>query len=308
MSLRLRLLLLTAPFALSVGCGSTVQPGYKGLLNYPLSSGLQRQVYSDGFVWHSPFADMITFDVTWTTSTENVDVITAEGLHLTVQLALRYRPVQSELYDLVTDVGTNYYDEVLGPEFRTATRGEFAKYKYLDIATTNEKLENDVEDEIRRRIAGKHIEIDSVTIEHVDYPPDIASAVEQKLVVSQKAEEAQRELDLEQKEEAVKKAEAEGQAQADSISAQSAANVAKIQAQQAADNERTQAQADADADRIRAQGQADADKLVGGSLSQQVLEYLSFQSLEKLGASGAKFFLFPGEWHQLPSLFTTQSQ
>ena len=46
--------------------------------------------------------------------------ITAEGLPLDVQVAIIYRPVVSELYELDTEIGPNYYDEVVGPEFLSA--------------------------------------------------------------------------------------------------------------------------------------------------------------------------------------------
>jgi len=51
----------------------------------------------------------------------------------------------------------------------------------------NEKIEDEIETEVRRRIRGKHVEIASITLEGVDYAPEIASAVRQKLVAEQDA-------------------------------------------------------------------------------------------------------------------------
>jgi len=49
--------------------------------------------------------------------------------------------VRAELYELDTEIGTNFYDEVIGPEFRSAARGVFARHSYLDLMKRNEQVE-----------------------------------------------------------------------------------------------------------------------------------------------------------------------
>ena len=51
----------------------------------------------------------------------------------------------------------------------------------------NEKIEDEIESEVRRRTRGKHVEIASITIEAVEFAPEIANAVRAKLVAEQDA-------------------------------------------------------------------------------------------------------------------------
>jgi hypothetical protein len=75
----------------------------------------------------------------------------------------------------------------VGPEFRSAARGVFARNSYLDLQARNEKLEDEIEVELRRRIEGKHVAVESVLLESVSYAPEIATAIRAKLVGEQEA-------------------------------------------------------------------------------------------------------------------------
>src|SRR5262249_25812751 len=118
---------------------------------------------------------------------ELVHTVSSEGLVMDMHLAVIYRPVISELYDLANEIGPSYYDEVIGPEFRSASRGVFARHAYNELMVKNEKIEDEIESEVRRRTRGKHVEVASITIEAVDYAREIATAVRQKLVAEQDA-------------------------------------------------------------------------------------------------------------------------
>ena len=65
-----------------------------------------------------------------------------------------YRPVVTELYELDTEVGPDYYHEVIAPEFRSAARGVFARHSYPDLERNNEKIEDEIEGDLRRRTTG----------------------------------------------------------------------------------------------------------------------------------------------------------
>ena len=111
------------------------------------------------------------FDVTYSTRKEAIRTNSSEGLQLDIHFAVIYRPVVSELYELDTEIGLNYYDEVVGPEFRSAARGVFARHSYTELQRQNEKIEDEIEADLRRRINGKHVEIASITMEAVEYAP-----------------------------------------------------------------------------------------------------------------------------------------
>jgi regulator of protease activity HflC (stomatin/prohibitin superfamily) len=170
----------------STGCAtSLVEPGHRGLYFAPNSGGLRRDVLQPGkytlgwcFMYCTPNR-VDDFDVTYSTKEEAVTTKSAEGLDLQLKLSVIYRPIVSELYALDTEIGPNYYDEVVGPEFRSACRGVFARHSYTELQKKNESIENEVEAEVRRRTLGKHVEISSVTLEGVNYAPELAEKIRQ---------------------------------------------------------------------------------------------------------------------------------
>jgi hypothetical protein len=175
------------------GTGALVAPGHralyfdpdKGLKHEPLNEGYHRF----GVCLHAeercPHVD--DFDVTYSTRKEDIRTTSIEGLQMDLKLALIYRPVISELYELDTQIGMNYYDEVVGPEFRSAARGVLARHSYAELVGKDQKIEDEIEDEVRKRIKGKHIEISSIVMESVDYAPEIAAANRARIVAEQEA-------------------------------------------------------------------------------------------------------------------------
>jgi regulator of protease activity HflC (stomatin/prohibitin superfamily) len=179
--------------ALSAGCaGVTVQPGHRALMFDPTSGGIQHEVLQPG--WYRTACGMFTpenkcprvddFDVTYSTSKEEVHGLSAEQLPLDLTVAVVYRPIVSELYLLDTEIGPNYFEEVVRPEFRSAALGVLAHTSYLDLQRKNGSIEDEVEKALRDRLRGKHIEISSVLIEKANYAPEILQA-ERERVVSQ---------------------------------------------------------------------------------------------------------------------------
>lgn len=173
------------------GCaGALVQPGHRGLFFDPVNGGIQHEVLQPGWYrtacpfWQPdnkcPRVD--DFDVTYSTAKEDVKTLSAEKLPIDLHLALKYRPVVSELYLLDTEIGPNYFDEVIGPEFRSAAIGVLARISYQDIQKENAKIEDDIEKELRHRLQGKHIEVASVLIQKIDYAPQILESYRQRVV------------------------------------------------------------------------------------------------------------------------------
>ena len=180
------------------GCyGETIEPGHRGLLFEPRSGGLSHEVLSPGYHSTSSRGRVDDFDVTYSTKTEAIHALSSEGLGVDLRVAVRYRPIVSELYELDTEVGQNYYDEVIGPEFRSASRGVLAHHSYVDLTKANEKVEDEIETDLRRRTQGRHLEITAVTLEQIEYAPEIAAAVRSRVAGEQEAAKQKAQLENE---------------------------------------------------------------------------------------------------------------
>ncbi len=290
----------------SAGCyGETVEPGHRGLLFDPRGQGLSHEVLRPGYHHTGRFARLDDFDVTYSTHKEEIQTTSSEGLALTLHLDVIYKPIESQLYELDTEIGPNYYDEVVGPEFRSAARGVFARHGYAELQAKNEKIENEVEDDLRRRIKGQHIDIQSVTLEAVDYAPEISQAIRAKLAGEQEAlrqktamenEALRKKLELEHhSEEAKMKANEEIQVKEhEKDVAQQQAQIDKIRADSEAQNEETKAKAQADSIMMIAK----AKKQEQAALTPLAVQLAGYEALGKLGGNGTTILL--GDWSRAP--------
>jgi regulator of protease activity HflC (stomatin/prohibitin superfamily) len=291
------------------GCSYVVEPGHRGIL-FKRSGGLRPGSLQPGYHWIGAWDRVDDFDTTYSQKHEEIHSVSSEGLRLDLQVSIIFRPVQSELYDLDVEIGTNYYDEVLGPEFRSATRGVFAHHSYVELLKNNEKIEDEIESDVRRRVHGKHIEVSSVTLEEVNYAPEIQQAVRAKLVGEQEAvrKKAQLEadalrmkLDLEHEAErdklqAVKEIERK---EKERRIAEEQAKIDRVQAETEAANELTKAKAEAESTRLLAAAHAEEKRAEAQHLTPLMVQMHAYDALSKLGGNGTQILL--GDWSHVPS-------
>jgi len=289
------------------GC-ATVEPGHRGLY-FDLHHGLQHDVLLPGLHW-TGFGRIDDFDVTYSTGNEEVRTTSSEGLPLDLTLAVIYRPIISELYELDTEIGPAYYKEVVGPEFRSAARGVFARHSYVDLLRRNEEIENEIEAALRRRVVGKRVEIASVTLEAIRYAPEIAKAVQEKLAAETDAgrqrtlvenEAARRELDLEhQAEQARIQAESALRAKLQETElARAQVELDKLRADSEAEKRLIKARADAEEARLVGHASAERARAENQALTPLAVMKRGYEALEALGGSDAHIMI--GDWSKVPS-------
>jgi regulator of protease activity HflC (stomatin/prohibitin superfamily) len=166
---------------LAAGCGAVIDPGHRGLLFDARRGGLQNEVLAPGYHPLPMYGRIVDFDVTYSTHASSLSSVSKEGMPVDVELAVTYRPIIAELYQLQSEIGPSYTDEVVVPELRSAARGVFARHSFIELIA-GEKVEDEIEAELRRRLAGKHVEIASITIQSARWPAGVAEAVKDKLL------------------------------------------------------------------------------------------------------------------------------
>jgi regulator of protease activity HflC (stomatin/prohibitin superfamily) len=323
----------------TAGCATTlVEPGHRGLYFAPNAGGLRREVLPPGkyhlgwcFLYCTP--DRIDdFDVTYSTRSEEVHTKSVEGLELDLKLSIIYRPIVSELYQLDTEIGATYYDEVVSPEFRSACRGIFARHSYAELQKNSEAVEDEIEAEVRRRTAGKHIEINSITLESINYAPEIADKIRQKIAGEQEAArqkasiawEAEKKKQILVAEAEQKKLEAVTSAEQQQLElakegetarfkaeqelaaletqkkvTRAEAEIERMRAQSAAEKKIIEAKADAEATRETARAHAEEQRAeTAGVTPMEVMEH-AYDALGHLGGTGTTIVL--GDWAHVPS-------
>jgi hypothetical protein len=172
--------------AVASGCShAVIGPGHLGLLFDPSRGGLQKEVLQPGTypIACAPFRECVRiedFDVTYTTHREELEVITAEAIPVRLRIAVITRPIVLELYNLDREIGPQYYEEVIQPQAKVAARSVFSRQPAFSWQTQSAVISNAIEDDLRQRTLGKHVEISSVTIEEVTLPPELVAALERQ--------------------------------------------------------------------------------------------------------------------------------
>jgi regulator of protease activity HflC (stomatin/prohibitin superfamily) len=170
------------------GCSSaTILPGHRGLLYRPAAGGLQTQILAPGRHSVGLYDRIDDFDVTYSTRSEAMQNISSEGLKVDVRCSIIYRPIIDELYELASESGRDYYQKLIGPQFRTAVRKVFASHPLFDLQRKNIRLEEEIRAELRGRVIGKHVEVTDVTLEDISFGPEIADAIRRKLIRPQES-------------------------------------------------------------------------------------------------------------------------
>ncbi len=169
---------------LSAGCGhAVIEPGHRGLVFDP-KAGLEREILVPGEHHLAGGARVVDFPVIYVGHKEDLSVLTVEGLPVHVQINVVTRPIISELYELDTEIGPRYYDEVVGPEARSAGRAVVAHHELAELSAASVKLEDEIERALRQRVEGRHVEVASVVITDVTLPNEIDQAVRERLAAN----------------------------------------------------------------------------------------------------------------------------
>lgn len=198
------------------GCGTTIPGGYHGVF-WQRFEGIDTTIYADGFKWHWPWSEVVLYDTRWKTESENVDVLSFDDLHMSVEVALRLRPKADELYRLHQEVGPQYYQEIVQQQFRAISRDVLGKYRYNDIAKKSIEIQNAILQQLRAAINGAHLELHTVEIKHVEYPSLVAKAADEKLATEQRLKQKEFEQRIAEKDAEIRIIEAKSQQAAQRI-------------------------------------------------------------------------------------------
>ena len=261
--------LLIIGFLLNAGCGSTVQPGQRGLRWYPLTGGLSTEPLTNGFYWRAPWNDVYVYDVKWQSYTENVDALSADDLQVLIKAVVILRPVAEEIHFLAQEVGADFYARMVRPEFMAAVRSVVSGYPMVTVPEKSVEIANKIQAVVVEKLKGRHLEVQSVALADIDFPQIVLSAIEQKQAKEQQKEQKEFEL----------------------IIAEKDAEIARRRARGEGDAIRIRSEGEAQGLQIRAEGQARAQEKITKTLTPEYLRYKLYDS------PNSKVILLPDQAH-----------
>lgn len=197
----------------------TIPPGKKGVEFKKFGGGLiKEKIYNQGFHVIMPWNDLIIYDVRTKDAFETMEVLSKNGLTITVELSFRYSADPNRIGYLHDEIGTEYLETILKPEIRSATREVIGKYLPEELySTKRETIQDEIETATKNAAAQKNIIIDAVLIREVQLPEKLKAAIEQKLEEEQLSFQYEFKLDRERKEAERKIIEAQAKADANRI-------------------------------------------------------------------------------------------
>lgn len=189
----------------------SIQAGHSGVLWRRFFAGTDLQhVYGEGFHIIAPWDVMTIYDQRIQQVPHQFVALSKDGLPITVDLSIRYRPIAGELPMLHKNIGPDYVEKVVKPEVQAMVRFVFAQYSPEEIYTSEGFLLNIVTQGVLGQVLERHILLDDLLIKRLTLPEPVRAAIEAKLVQQQTVQSYKYRLLSEEQEANRKRVEAAG--------------------------------------------------------------------------------------------------
>ncbi|MFT4544750.1 MAG: prohibitin 1 [Bacteroidia bacterium] len=208
-------ILLFGIFKMSI----TINAGEAGVLFKTFGGGVDtEQTYGEGFHVIAPWNKMIRYEVRQNELMEQMAVLSANGLEITVDLSAWYHPEASKLPLLHQEKGQDYLNRLVKPAVRSATRSVVGRYTPEQIySSKRDAIQQEIYEETRIILERQYIKLNEVLIRDITLPSTIKTAIENKLKQEQESLEYEFRLQREEKEAERIRIEAQGKADANRI-------------------------------------------------------------------------------------------
>jgi regulator of protease activity HflC (stomatin/prohibitin superfamily) len=191
----------------------TVQAGEGGVLYKRFSGGtVVDELYGEGLHLIYPWNIMAIYNLRVQNELHDLDVLTKEGLKITIKMAIRYHPDRNMVGVLHKFVGQDYFKIVVLPEIEATVRSYVVDDDLTNIYATlaTKSTFQEAVNEAIGRVARKFVTVDEVMITDIILPDQVDMAIQEKLTQQQLALAYDFRIIREEKEAERKRVEAEG--------------------------------------------------------------------------------------------------
>jgi len=198
---------------------TTIEAGYAGVIYKRFDKGIDTtQTYSEGFHFFAPWNKMIVYNVRQQETSEEMNVLSSNGLEIKADVSAWYKPKYSKIGLLHQTIGKDYLRVVVIPALRSSARSVIGRYTPEQIySTKRDAIQDEIYEETVNTLDEKYVELDRVLIRSIILPPTIKSAIESKLKQEQESLEYEFKIQKAQKEAERQRIDAEGKANANRI-------------------------------------------------------------------------------------------
>jgi len=207
------LIILLAKSAVTIG------PGEGGVIFERFGDGINTEkTYGEGFHIVAPWNEMLVFKVRQQSISDKMNVLSVDGLQVSVNGTIWFEPEYSNLGSLIKTKGADFIVELLDPAINSAARSVVGRYTPEQLySSKRDVIEQEILEEVRKELDGQYINVKRVLVEDVTLPPSIKDAIERKLKQEQESLEYEFRLVTAEKEAQKQRIEAQGKADANRI-------------------------------------------------------------------------------------------
>ncbi len=198
---------------------TTIEGGHAGVLFKTFGGGIDTtQTYGEGFHLLAPWNKMYVYETRQQEISEDMNVLSSNGLEIKVDVSVWYQPNFSKLGLLHAKIGMDYLNRVVIPSLRASTRSVIGRYTPEQIySTKRDIIQEEIFAEAKQLLDKKYVMLNQILIRSIVLPPTIKQAIESKLKQEQESLEYEFKLEKAEKEAKRQKIDAEGKATANRI-------------------------------------------------------------------------------------------
>ena len=172
----------------------------------------------EGFHIIAPWNNVFVYNVKQQSISDVMKVLSVNGLEVTVNGTVWFKPDLERLAILHKTRGKNYVKDILDPAINAAARSVVGRYTPEQLySSKRDVIEKEILEEVSKELEDQFIKVNKVLVEDVQLPKTIKDAIERKLKQEQEALEYEFRLAKAQKEAERQKNDAEGKATANRI-------------------------------------------------------------------------------------------
>ena len=198
----------------------TIETGHAGVLYKTFGAGVnpEQEPLDEGFHIIAPWNDVFVYNVKQQSVSDQMNVLSVNGLEVTVNGTVWFKPNYAKLGYLHKTKGRNYIKDILDPAINAAARSVVGRYTPEQLySSKRDVIEQEILEDLSKELENQYIIVNKVLVEDVELPKTIKDAIERKLKQEQEALEYEFRIAKAQKEADRQKIDAEGKATANRI-------------------------------------------------------------------------------------------
>lgn len=197
----------------------TIEAGERGVLFERFGGGLDKEsIYDPGFHVIAPWNIMYVYDVREEQLEEEMEVLSSNGLNISVDVTARVNPVYNKIGDLHEKFGKEYVTSLVRPELRSSVRKIIGQFTPEELySTRRDEVQQLIQEDLAKSLDDNYIELRASLIRDIELPQKVKTAIEDKIEAEQQALKYQYILQQERQEAERKTIEAQAKADANRI-------------------------------------------------------------------------------------------